>query len=321
MRSQADAQAIGTVILCTVNPSTRRIVVAINPEASFGRSRNVGQFVVAALTNAGCRVTVLREPNAELLRLAVRTAITEPVDALVVVGGDGMVSLAVNELGDTGIPLGIVPTGTGNDAARGLGIPLEDPAAAVRAVLGALDAPPRIVDVGLVHHGITETRFLGIVSAGFDALVNDRANLWRRPRGKSRYTLALLREIVALAPRRYELTVDGRVVVVDAVLLSVANNISLGGGMKIVPHARMDDGTLDLFTVAPLGRLRLLRFFPKVFSGTHTGLDVVAFETLRRVRIDAPDIVAYADGERIGTLPIEVEVLPGTLRVLAPPLI
>ncbi|MET4638467.1 diacylglycerol kinase family protein [Mycetocola sp. 2940] len=304
-----------------MNPITRRIVVAINPAASFGRSRQVGSAVVAALSNDGCLVTALSEPNAELLRLAVRSALTEPVDALVVVGGDGMVSLAVNELGDTGIPLGIVPTGTGNDTARGLGIPLEDPAAAIQVLRDALDAPPRILDVGLVHHGITETRFLGIVSAGFDALVNDRANLWRRPRGRSRYTLALLRELVALTPRRYELTVDGAAVTVDAVLLSVANNVSLGGGMKIVPHARMDDGFLDLFTVAPLGRLRLLRFFPRVFSGTHTGLDVVSFRTLRRVRIDAPGIVAYADGERIGSLPIEVEVLPDSLRVLAPPLI
>ncbi|MET0887474.1 MAG: YegS/Rv2252/BmrU family lipid kinase [Mycetocola sp.] len=304
-----------------MNPITRRIVVAINPTASFGRSRQVGPAVVAALSTSGCHVTALSEPNAELLRRAVRAALTEPVDALVVVGGDGMVSLAVNELRDTGIPLGIVPTGTGNDTARGLGIPLDDTAAAIRVLQEALDAPPRILDVGLVHHGITETRFLGIVSAGFDALVNDRANLWRRPRGKSRYTLALLRELVSLTPRRYELTVDGVSVVVNAVLLSVANNTSIGGGMRIVPHARMDDGLFDLFIVAPLGRLRLLRFFPKVFSGTHTGLEDVSFRTLRRVRIDAPGIVAYADGERIGSLPIEVEVLPGTLRVLAPPLI
>ena len=146
-----------------------------------------------------------------------------------------MVSLAVNEIGDSGIPLGIVPSGTGNDSARGLGIPVDDTAAAIATLLAALDAPPRVVDVGLVKHGISQTRFVGIVSAGFDALVNDRANSWRRPRGRSRYTLALLRELVSLAPRRYELTVDGAAVVVDAVLISVANNVSIGGGMKIVP--------------------------------------------------------------------------------------
>ncbi|WP_411720791.1 diacylglycerol/lipid kinase family protein [Mycetocola sp.] len=300
-----------------MNPTTaRRILVAINPEASFGRNRNTGQAVVAALSSAGCQVTALVESNAGSLRLSIRRALAERPDALVVVGGDGMVSLAVNELGDTRIPLGIVPSGTGNDTARGLGIPTDDPVTAIRMLLAALDAPPRVIDVGLVRHGESETRFAGIVSAGFDALVNERANTWRRPRGKSRYTLALLRELLSLAPRRYELVIDGTAVSIDAVLLSVANNVSLGGGMRIVPHARVDDGILDLFTVAPLGRLRLLRFFPKVFSGTHTTVDVVAFRTLRTVRIDAPGIVAYADGERVGPLPIDIEILPLALHVL-----
>ncbi len=299
----------------------RHIAVAINPTASFGGARDVGPAVAEALGAAGHTVRVLTEANVELLRVAVAEAVSDRVDAVVIVGGDGMVSLAVNEIGDTGIPLGIVPTGTGNDTARGLGIPVDDPSAAIRMLLAALDDPVRVIDLGLVRHGISETRFAGIVSAGFDALVNERANSWRRPRGKSRYTLAVLRELLSLSPRRYELTVDGSVSSVDAVLISVANNGSLGGGMKIVPHARIDDGILDLFIVAPLGRLRLLRFFPKVFSGMHTAAAEVSFQTLRRVKIDAPNIVAYADGERIGSLPIEIEVLPKALSVLAPALI
>lgn len=298
----------------------RRILVAINPEASSGCNRDAGHAVVGALSHARYDVTALLEPNAGLLRIAIRNALPHS-DALVVVGGDGMVSLAVNELGDTGIPLGIVPTGSGNDTARGLGIPIDDPAAATRMLLAALDAPPRLIDVGLIRHAGSETRFAGVVSAGFDALVNARADTWRRPRGKSKYTLALLCELASLASHRFELTIDGARMSVDAVLLSVANNVSLGGGMKIVPHARLDDGVLDLFTVAPVGRLRLLRLFPKVFSGAHTKLDVVSFRPLRSIRIDAPGMVAYADGERIGPLPIDVEVLPHALRVLAPALI
>lgn len=292
--------------------------MAINPTASFGRTRSTGPAVIAALTDAGYRVTPLQAPNAETLRAVIVRSLDDGIDALVVVGGDGMVSLAVNAIGDRGVPLGIVPSGTGNDTARGLGIPTADPRAAIRALLTALEHAPRSMDVGLVRHGITQTRFAGVVSAGFDALVNDRANSWTRPRGAHRYTLALLRELVTLAPRRYELTVDGRSFAVDAVLISIANNTSIGGGMQIVPGARIDDGLLDLFTVAPLSRLRLLRFFPKVFSGSHTELDVVSFATVERVTIDAPGVVAYADGERIGALPIEVEVLPGRLLVLAP---
>lgn len=310
-----------TAIINSVNPITRHIAVAINPTASFGRTRDVGPAVVDALKAAGHDVRTLREPNAELLRIAVARAVRDRVDALVVVGGDGMVSLAVNELGDSGIPLGIVPSGTGNDTARGLGIPVDDTAGAIGRLLSALGAAPRLIDVGVVRHGISETRFVGVVSAGFDALVNDRANSWRRPRGKSRYTLALLRELLFLSSRRYDLVIDGVPAAVDAVLISVANNVSIGGGMKVVPHALLDDGRLDLFAVAPVGRLRLLRFFPKVFSGTHTELDVVSFRPLERIRMDADGVVAYADGERIGPLPIDIHVLPGALRVLAPGLI
>lgn len=292
--------------------------MAINPTASFGRTRDVGPTVVSALSAAGFRVTVLQAVNAELLRAGIARAIDDSIEALIVVGGDGMVSLGVNVIGDSGVVLGIVPSGTGNDTARGLGIPTDDTTSAIRMLLHALARPARSIDVGLISHGVVQTRFTGVVSAGFDALVNDRANSWHWPRGKSRYTFALLRELVSLAPRRYELTIDGRPLSIDAVLVSVANNVSIGGGMRIAPDAHIDDGVLDLFTVAPLSRLRLLRFFPKVFSGTHTELDVVSFSSLRRIRIDAPGVVAYADGERIGALPIEVEILPGALLVLGP---
>lgn len=259
----------------------------------------------------------LQEANIELLRLSVQAAIARGIDALVVVGGDGMVSLAANALAGTTIPLGIVPSGTGNDAARGLGIPLGDTDAAVAALWTAIARGPRVIDVGIVRHGPHTTRFVGILSAGFDAIVNERANSWAWPRGKSRYTFALLRELLVLKPRRYTITTAGVTTVRDAVLLAVANNVSFGGGMAAVPHARVDDGILDLFVVAPVSRWRFLRLFPRVFSGTHTELDVVSFATVNEITLDAEALIAYADGERIGPLPVEVSVLPGALRVLA----
>jgi diacylglycerol kinase (ATP) len=294
--------------------SSLHIVVAINPAASFGTTRSVGPAVIAALRARGVAVTRLQEPNIELLRRGVLTAVADGVDVLVVVGGDGMVSLAVNALAGTTIPLGIIPSGTGNDTARGLGIPVGNTDAALHALWTAIERGPRLIDVGVVRHGQHTTRFVGILSAGFDALVNERANGWAWPQGRTRYTLALLRELAVLTPRRYSVTIAGQTTVTRAVLISVANNVSLGGGMTVVPHAKLDDGKLDLFVVAPLSRLRFLRLFPKVFSGTHTGLDVVSFEP---VTLNANSVIAYADGERIGPLPVEVSVLPRALRVLA----
>jgi diacylglycerol kinase (ATP) len=129
--------------------------------------------------------------------------------------------------------------------------------------------------------------------------------------------IALLAELATLRARSYELVVDGVASTERASLIAVANNRSLGGGMMVTPDAIIDDGLLDLFRVSPLSRLRFLRLFPKVFSGSHTKLSVVDISRVSRVRIDAADVIAYADGERVGPLPVEVEVVPGALRIFA----
>jgi diacylglycerol kinase (ATP) len=293
----------------------QRLLVAVNPAASFGRNRAVGPAVVERLVQEGYEVSMLREANFELLRREAESAFEQGTDAVVVVGGDGMVSLGVNLVARTGVPLGIVAAGTGNDLARGLGLPHEDPAAATDALIASLARPPRSIDAGLIRHGEISTWFACVVSTGFDAVVNERANRMTRPRGPSRYTLALVRELATFRPRTYTLTIDGQRRVQRAMLVSVANNSSLGGGMRIVPHADLADGRLDVFIVHPLSRARLLAVFPKVFAGEHTSHPAVEFLQAERVRIEADDIVAYADGERIGQLPIDVEIVPGALSV------
>ena len=84
-----------------------------------------------------------------------------------------------------------------------------------------------------------------------------------------------------------------------------------------MPDARADDGLLELFTVAPLGRARFLLLFPRLFSGRHVALESVRIERVRAVAVDAPDVTVYADGERLGPLPVRVDVLPAAVRVLA----
>jgi Sphingosine kinase and enzymes related to eukaryotic diacylglycerol kinase len=295
----------------------QRLVVAINPAASFGRRIGVGARVSAALKAAGHDVVALQEPNYELLRRETARAVDEGCDALVVVGGDGMVSLGANIVAGTGVPLGIVASGTGNDTARSLRLPVDDPGAGIQALVDAIARGPRAIDAGRVRQGETAMWFTGAVSAGFDAAVNERANRMSWPRGASRYTVALLRELLTFTPIRYRLVVDGAVEHVEAMLVSVANGRSIGGGMRITPDARLDDGMLDLFVVAPMSRLELLRVFPRVFRGTHTSLPQVRIQRVRAVRIESQGVVAFADGERLGTLPVEIEVVPYALLVLA----
>ena len=129
--------------------------------------------------------------------------------------------------------------------------------------------------------------------------------------------IALLRELAGLAPRRYELELDGIRSAQDAVIVAIANNTSVGGGMRFAPDASLTDGLFDVVTLDPVSRVQLLRIFPSVFSGRHIDDPRVTVRRAARVRIDAPDVVAYADGERIGPLPLELEVVPGALAVLA----
>lgn len=297
--------------------SPRTVVVAVNPMASFGHRREVGPRVIERLRAAGHTVHAVDEANIELLRRETVRAVEAGADALVVVGGDGMANLGINIVAQTELPLGIVPSGTGNDLADGLGIPTGDAEAAIDLLLEALARPPRTIDAGVVRHGELSTWFGAVLSAGFDATVNERANRMTRPRGRSRYVFALLRELATLHARPYRIIADGETIDTEAMLVSVANNRSLGGGMRIVPHADLSDGRLDLFVVTTMSRLRFLRLFPKVFAGEHTGLPEVSFRGLSTVRIEAEGVIAYADGERVGPLPVEVSVVPGALRMLA----
>ncbi|MRG58748.1 diacylglycerol kinase [Agromyces sp. CFH 90414] len=293
----------------------KRLAVAVNPAASFGRNRAVGPAVVDRLTREGYDVTMLREANVELLRREAEQAVALGTDGLVVVGGDGMVSLGVNLVAGTDIPLAIVAAGTGNDLARGLDLPFDDPPLSIEVLVDALRRAPRRIDAARVRHGALTTWYAGVLSAGFDAVVNERANRMLRPRGPSRYTLALVRELLIFRPRAYVITIDGVRREQRAMLVSVANNRSIGGGMRIVPHADLADGALDVFIVHPLGRVGLLRVFPKVYSGTHVEHPAVEFVRARSVRIEASDVVAFADGERLGALPVDIEVVPGALSV------
>lgn len=300
------------------------LVVAINPTASFGKGVHVGPAVVQTLRALGHDVTSLQEPDFDQLMEAGHRAVAGKPDALIVVGGDGMVNLGTNLVAKTKVPLGIVPSGTGNDMARGLGIPHDNTEAAIEALVAALGKPPRVIDAGLVSFtndetGRPDTRwFACVLSAGFDSVVNERANRMEHPKGASRYIIALGLELLGLKPIDYRLELDGVELVTRAMLVSVGNNVSLGGGMKVTPDALVDDGVLDVLVVQPLSRIAFLRIFPRVFKGTHTTDPRVTIHRAKRIRIESDVAVGYADGERFASLPVDIEVVPGALRILAP---
>lgn len=287
------------------------VTLLVNPVAGNGRATRVARLADARLRSRGARVDVVTGSTAEECGANAAAALAGGTDVLAVVGGDGLVHLAAQLLARTDTPLAVLPAGTGNDFARALGIPLGAPEAAADLVL---DGAHRTVDLGRLD----ERWFCTVVTSGFDSLVAERVTHMRWPRGRARYNLAILAELARLRPRTYELTLDSERIHTEAILVTVGNGPSYGGGMRICPSAALDDGKLDVTVVGPVTRRRLVRVFPTIYRGTHVHYPECRTFRARRVRVAAPDVWAYADGERAAPLPLAAEAVPGALRVLVP---
>jgi diacylglycerol kinase (ATP) len=236
---------------------------------------------------------------------------------VIVVGGDGTAQLGTNVCVNTDTPLGILPSGTGNDTAEGiLGMPIGDIDAAIARLIASLDKPVWRIDAGRMSWKGGERWFCSTMSAGFDALVNETVNQLAFPKGPSRYTVAMLIELAKLKPIHYTVTIDGKQTTEQAILTTIANNNQYGGGMKICPDAKADDGLLDMMMVRPLSRLDFIRIYPRVFKGTHVTDPRVVIRQGKKFRLESSYLVGYSDGERIAPLPMDVEVTPRALPVL-----
>jgi diacylglycerol kinase (ATP) len=288
----------------------REIALLTNPAAGKGRGVRAGLAALQHFRSQGLRVRVLvGRGTDEALDLA-RVAVEEGVDALVVAGGDGVVHLGVQAVAETETPLGIVPGGTGNDVARYFDLPRRDPVAAAQRILDGSVQRMDLARAGARY-------FATVLAAGFDALVNERANRMTWPHGQMRYSLATLAELRTFQPLTYTLELDGQQRRLDAMLVAVGNGPSFGGGLRIAEGARIDDGLLDVVVIKPLSKVELVRTYPRLFRGTHITHPQYERHQVKQVTLAAPGVVGYADGERFGPLPLTVESVPAGLGVLA----
>ena len=288
----------------------REIALLTNPTSGRGKGARFREAALPRLRDAGLVVRNLEGRDAdEALDLA-KASVADGVEALVVCGGDGLVHLAAQVLADTGVPLGIIPAGTGNDTARYFDLPRKDPVAAADRVIGS-----RVRTVDLARSG--SRHFVTVLAAGFDAIVNERANEMTWPRGQMRYNLATLLELRTFRPLSFTLDLDGTPLQRDAMLVAVGNGTSYGGGLRITEGAVLDDGLLDVVIIKEMTKRRLIRTYPKLFSGTHTAMPEYEHHRVRSVTVAAPGVVSYADGERFGALPLTITCEPGALEVFA----
>jgi YegS/Rv2252/BmrU family lipid kinase len=291
--------------------ANRPLALLVNPSSAGGRTLERLPAVEAELDKrrAAFRVERTRDPEHAI---AEAVAAGHAGEIPVVMSGDGLVGMVGGALAGTGVPLGIMPGGRGNDLARVLGIP-DEPAAAIDLLLSG---STREIDVGEANG----RRFLGIASVGFDSDANRIANETRFIRGHLVYAYAALRALAAWKPARFTVRVGEENLRFTGYTVAVANNKAYGGGMFVAPDAEIDDGRFDVVMIGKVGKLRFIANLPKVFKGTHVDNDEVrVFQTPQLELSASRPFAIYADGEHLTDLPARLRILPGALTMIAPP--
>ena len=288
-----------------------KATVIINPTAGRGRALRLLPQVEKTLKESGEDFTVRVSQSPEDPPRLAREAIAAGAQMIVAGGGDGTSQMVAGALLESQTILGILPLGRGNDFARGLGIP-KDPLEACRILT---EGQIREVDIGHVGQ---DKIYLNMAGAGFDGEATSRANrLWIK--GAFAYFLSVFLTLISFRPVTFTLEHDRGTWKGKAMMIGVANSTTYGGGMRLAPDAKVDDGLFDLVIIKEVGKLEFVRVFPRVYQGTH--ILHPAVEVLRttcvQMACSAP-FDLYADGDRMAPLPLRLEVIPRALRVMTP---
>ena len=280
--------------------------IVVNPVSGGGKGAALGREVAGYFSSKGLPYQVITSTTAAKLQTNLRDFLDingQNCKGVVAVGGDGLAHLVIQLVTVREIPFTVIPAGTGNDLVRALGWPLNSITAQLDFITSQ---PPSRIDLGLVD----SEWFGAILSTGFDSVVNEKANRMKHPKGQMKYNLAIAMELPKFRPMQYTIGLDNQAIQTEAMLIAVANGSSYGGGMLVCPDADMHDGLFDVMVLRPVSKIEFLKVFPKVFKGAHIDHPKVDIYRTRKVSLAAPAI-AYADGERIGGLPVQAECMAG----------
>ncbi len=293
-----------------------QIVVVANPTAGDGKAGRLIGRVAKILSEIGVDHEIRVSGSAAEMEQLARDAGEQGAAIVAVLGGDGSVNLVVNGLFGSGSALAVLPAGTGDDFAKGIGAGKLD--AATRLL-----ADPKTVDVDLIEvaAGAEIRRYINVAGTGFDSAVEEVASAMRRRLGaRGHYALATIKTLSRFVPAGFHLEIDGRSLDVDAMLVVVGNSFAYGGGMRVLPQASVVDGELDVCVVSAMSKGAFLRAFPKVYVGKHATHPKVTMLKGRELKIEANrKMLVFADGERVGSLPAVFKVLPKALSVVVGP--
>ena len=290
--------------------------VIVNPASGAGRALRAEPEVASLLAERGCRATFVHSKSSEDIRAQAARAVAKGFQAVVALGGDGAFHHLVEGIRGKDAVAGFFPAGNGNDIARALGIPCD----AVAAADAFLRAQPRAVDLVRVQFGDGRVaHYMGAGGMGLDAeaahLANTRFRAWP---GVTRYLAGAFTTFFREPLLDVSVEMDAASWSGRALFVAVANATSYGSGVRIAPHAKMDDGLLDVVVVGDVGFVRLLEAIPNVLtSGDLRGFPEVTRYRCRRVSLRADRVArVHGDGEGLGEAPAEFRILPAAIRVM-----
>lgn len=291
-------------------------LLVANETSGKGKALQFANQFTDLLSQANQKFSLIKEKSYEKTIEKLKAELsTNSYNKVIAVGGDGLVNLCLQYLAQSGLTLGVIPAGTGNDFARAVGV---NKMSITEIFNLYARTDPVKIDLGHVKSSTAEKWFVQVLSTGFDAEVNSRANKIKRPKGKSKYTIATVRTLARFKPINYKIDIDSKKFDQSAMLFTIANGETYGGGMRICPGASNSDGIFEILLVRPVSRFVLLTIFPKVFKGNHIPHQKIDTYRAKVVTISAPTS-AYADGEYVANLPITVTNVGNALSTwLAP---
>ncbi|BCJ85147.1 diacylglycerol/lipid kinase family protein [Effusibacillus dendaii] len=289
-----------------------KALLIVNGQAGKGKTRTRWIRLEGYLQTFGIHYDVHFTTRPKAAIEVVKHAAANQYTHVIAVGGDGTVNEVVNGIAGQNIVFGVLPTGTGNDFARMLQIPV-DPFLAVKKIGTEVHRP---VDLLQLNGGYVA----GAVGIGLDGAVAEDINRvsWKKRMGTFGYVLSMLKLIFTFPPFSVHLEIDSQVFDFQGCwLVAIGNSQFYGGGMKICPNAKFDDGLLDVCIVHNLTHLQLIKLFPSVFTGKHILHPNVLCLQGRSVRIQTdPAVPVHGDGEILGKTPGEIYIRPQALHVI-----
>jgi diacylglycerol kinase (ATP) len=298
------------------------LIVFVNSVAGAGRALFYLGRIQKLFESFRIHARFVMTKSAAELELTAQNAISQGQRVLFAMGGDGTFQALANAAFGAEALLGILPTGGGNDFAAALGLP-DDPVKAAEAILRG---KPRFVDLVKVRTAEGRTRlYAGGGGVGLDAEAARYANrAYRRFPGRWRYLASALRALVGYEPLEVRIDFPGSNLIsweAKALLAAVLNSPSYGAGLRLAPGATVDDGSLDVVLIEDIGTFGLLRLVPRLMGSGELQTSRMKRWQARRVRLTTQKLsVFHGDGEILGTTPVEIEVVPRAVQVVAPAL-